>query len=500
MKPPANLPVLELRGVTKRYGRVTVLDDLDFDLRPGEVHGLIGENGAGKSITMKLLSGVFHDYQGEMRVRGKVVRFRSPAESQDMGIRMVYQELSVFRHLTVAENLFGRKPPRSMGIVDWKQMNREAQEYLNELGLGIDVSRTLGDLPVGNQQVVEIARIIFSGANIMILDEPTSALSQPESQRLFKFIDLLKTQGKSIIFISHFFEDVLAVTDRITVLRNGRKVTTLKTSEANKQQLVELMIGSDATVLERMYQSEGRVGDAQRTGDVMLSVADLSLRGEFEHVSFALHKGEVLGLFGFMGAGQFAVGRCLFGATPATSGTIILEGKRLRLRNTTAATTAGIAYVPENRHDGLMLRQEVYKNITLPYLKKIVSWRLNRKVEVATANQLITKLGIHPSDPTLSVGALSGGNQQKVVLAKWLVEQPHLLILSEPTRGIDLGAKAEVVTLINRLRDKGVPILLISSEPEIISIADRALAMKKGRVTAELQGSDLTKQNLMQNA
>jgi ribose transport system ATP-binding protein len=500
MKSPANHRVLELHGVTKRYGDVTVLDNLDLDLRPGEVHGLIGEKGAGKSITMKLLSGVFHDYEGEMRVRDRVVRFRSPAESQNMGIGMVFQELTVFRHLTVAENLFGRKPPCWGVIVDWKRMNREAQQYLNELGLKIDVSRIMGDLPVGNQQVVEIARIIFSGASIMILDEPTSALSLPETQRLFRFIKLLKTRGKSIIFISHFLEDVLEVADRITVLRNGRKVGTLKTSEANKQQLVELMIGSDATVLERMYEAEDLVTNSHMTGDVMLSVADLSLHGEFEHVSFVLHRGEVLGLFGFMGAGQFPLGRCLFGATRTDSGTITLQGKRLSLCDTAAAKAAGIAYVPENRHDSLMLRQEVYKNITLAYLKKITSWLLNREVEVATANRLIVKLGIRPSEPMLPVGALSGGNQQKVVLAKWLVEQPHVLILSEPTRGIDLGAKAEVVMLINHLRDKGVSILLISSEAEIIRIADRALAMKKGRVTAELQGSELTKQNLIHYA
>src|SRR5450432_4635813 len=243
MTPSASLPVLELRGVTKRYGNVAVLRGIDFDLLEGEVHGLIGENGAGKSTTVKLLAGVEDDYDGEMRIRGNVVRLRSPADGQDAGIGMVHQELSIFPHLTVAENLFGRKLPGRMGLVDWKRMAREAQQHLNDLGLTIDVSTKMGDLPVGSQQVVEIARVVFSGAKVIILDEPTSALSAPEITRLFEFIGILKAQGKSIVFISHFLEDVIAVSDRVTVLKDGAKVDTLPSSAISKQHLVELMLG-----------------------------------------------------------------------------------------------------------------------------------------------------------------------------------------------------------------------------------------------------------------
>jgi ribose transport system ATP-binding protein len=498
MTPSSNPPVLELRGVTKRYGNVAVLRNIDFDLLEGEVHGLIGENGAGKSTTVKLLAGVEEDYEGEMRVNGKVVRFRSPADAQDLGIGMVYQELSIFPHLTVAENLFSRRVPCRMGVVGWKRMAREAQQHLNDLGLTIDVTIKMGDLPVGSQQVVEIARVVFSGAKVIILDEPTSALSAPESARLFEFIRTLKAQGKSIIFISHFLEDVLAVSDRVTILRDGAKVATLPASATRKPQLVHLMLGERATALRS--GRENQVGAPERH-EVALKIDQLTLRGEFDHVSLAIHRGEILSLFGFLGAGQVALGRCLFGDSRADSGAVALYGRRLHLSNTTAAVQQGIAYVPEDRHDSLMFQQTMYANITLAHLQKIVGWRLNRGKEVAVANRSIENLAIRPPKPTMLAGALSGGNQQKVVLAKWLVETPRLLILNEPTRGIDIAAKAEVMHVIERLRDQGVPVLLISAEPELIEqLADRALVMKKGSVAAELTGADVTKQNLMHHA
>jgi ribose transport system ATP-binding protein len=498
MTPSASLPVLELRGVTKRYGNVAVLRGIDFDLLEGEVHGLIGENGAGKSTTVKLLAGVEDDYDGEMRIRGNVVRLRSPAEAQDLGIGMVHQELSIFPHLTVAENLFGRKLPSRMGLVDWKRMAREAQQHLNDLGLTIDVRTKMGDLPVGSQQVVEIARVVFSGAKVIILDEPTSALSAPEIQRLFEFIVRLKAQGKSIIFISHFLEDVLAVSDRVTILRDGAKVATLPASATGKPQLVQLMLGERATVLRSGRENQSGALEPQ---EVALKIDGLTLRGEFANVSFALHRGEILGLFGFLGAGQVSLGRCLFGDNHADSGAVALYGQRLQLSNTTAAVKQGIAYVPEDRHDSLMFQQAMFANITLAHLKKIVGWRLNRTRELAIAGRSIENLSIRPPKPMMPVGALSGGNQQKVVLAKWLVETPRLLILNEPTRGIDIAAKDEVMGVIARLRGQGVPVLLISSEPELIEqLASRAIVMKKGSVAAELNGADITKQNLMHHA
>lgn len=493
--------IIELRNISKQYGNVTVLHAINFSLLRGEVHGLIGENGAGKSTTMKLLAGVFHDYVGEMLLNGEPVRFTSPAEALDHGIGMVYQELSVFKHLSVAENIFGRHPPGRRGLLNWKRMNLVAQEHLDKLGVNIDVTETLGNLPVGNQQLIEIARVVFSGADVIILDEPTSALSPQETQRLFEFITLIKAQGKSIIFISHFLEDVLAITDRISVFKNGQCIDTLETNRTSKLQLVELMIGKEAKILHQLYE-EGRPSGKRPPGrECIFHVEGLSHRKDFKDVSFSLHKGEILGLFGFIGAGQLSLARCLFGAEQIDSGDIMLEGRKLKLRNTTHGRHAGIAYVPENRHDSLMLAQPVYKNISLPHLDRLTGWILNRKKEIDVAVKQIRDLMIRPPDPSLPVGLLSGGNQQKVVLAKWLTQLPTLLILNEPTRGIDIAAKDEVLAIIKELRTKGVSILLITTEPEmILAITDRALVMRKGRVTAELDGNELTKNNLMQHA
>lgn len=499
--PAAAWSILELHRVSKRYGGVIALENVDFDLHAGEVHGLVGENGAGKSTMMKLLAGVYDDYDGELRLNGEVVRFSSPAEAQAQGIGMVYQELSAFQHLTVAENIFGRHLPMRGGLVDWQRLKREAQAHLRELGLNIDVTAMMGHLPVGVQQLVEIARVIFSGARIIILDEPTSALSPPETRRLFEFIVRLKAQGKSVIFISHFLEDVLEISDRITVLRNAHKVVVLETVSTNKHQLVELMIGAEARLLQRMYEEETHIVEKHQIGDVTLTVDSLTKRGAFKDISFTLRKGEILGLFGFMGAGQIQLARCLFGAESFEAGTLMLDGERLKFRNTTGAKKAGIAYVPENRRQSLMLQQEIYKNVTLAHLGRLLGWLLNRRTEVAIAQTQMENLRVRPPKPLLPAGALSGGNQQKIVLTKWLTQQPRLLILNEPTRGIDVGAKEEVMTIIKGLRDQGVAILLITTEPEtILSIADRAVVMSKGRLTVEIGGRDLTKENLMKHA
>ncbi|MFN8439545.1 MAG: sugar ABC transporter ATP-binding protein [Caldilineaceae bacterium] len=500
--------ILELQSVSKRYGGALALTEVDFDILPGEVHGLVGENGAGKSTMMKLLAGVFNDYSGEMRLQGQVVRFASPADAQRRGIGMVYQELATFQHLTVAENLFSRQMPTRSGMIDWRSMNRVAQSHLHELGLEIDGSSRMGELSVGSQQLVEIARVIYSGAQIIILDEPTSALSVPETRRLFEFIARLKNQGKTVIFISHFLEDVLEVSDRITVLKNSRKVAVLDSRNTSKQQLVELMIGTDAKILQQMYEQDGKavsnssiLGTKRPQGEEILSAQNLTRSGAFTDVNFALHKGEILGLFGFMGAGQIQLARCLFGAEPLTGGNLTLQGKVLKLSNTTIARNAGIAYVPENRRNSLMLQQEIFKNITLAHLGKLLSGLVQQRREVVIAEEQIAKVGVRPPQPMLPVGALSGGNQQKVVLAKWLTRQPKVLILNEPTRGMDVGAKDEVITIVQSLRQQGVGILLITTEPEtILRVADRALVMSKGRITAELQGSELSKENLMKNA
>jgi ribose transport system ATP-binding protein len=420
---------------------------------------------------------------------------------------MVYQELSTFPHLTVAENLFSRRPPGRGPLIDWGRMVREAQQHLRALEMDIDVTARMGELSVGTQQIVEIARVIFSGARIIMLDEPTSALSPPETRRLFEFIATLKSQGKTIIFVSHFLEDVLEVSDRVTVLKNSRKVTTLDARGATKHQLVELMIGADAKILQQMYEEETGASVARKErarGAAVLDVERLSRPGSFSDISLTLHGGEILGLFGFMGAGQIQLARCLFGAERPSAGRLMLDGRPLSLKNTTSARDAGIAYVPENRRDTLMPGKEIYKNITLAHLGTLLRGLINQRAEVEIARGQIESMGVRPARPDLPmmpVGALSGGNQQKVVLAKWLTEQPKVLILNEPTRGMDVGAKDEVMTIVQELREKGVAILLITTEPEtILSVADRALVMSKGGISAELAGKELTKENLMKHA
>ena len=498
----SQVPLLELRSVTKRFGGVTALDGVDFALGSGEVHGLIGENGAGKSTMMKLFAGVYGDYGGEIRLEGRPVRFSSPAEAQACGIGMVYQELSGFPHLTVAENIFGRRLPVRRGFVDYGTMNRDAQAHLDQFGLDIDVTHTMGRLPVGHQQLVEISRVIWSGARIIILDEPTSALSPPETRRLFDFLTRLKTQGKTLVFISHFFDDVLAISDRVTVLKSGRVVASLAAASTDKHKLISLMIGAHAADAGRLLDApDKRPRSSANAGAEMLTVRSLTKNDAFSDVSLAVRRGEVVGLFAFMGAGQNQLAQCLFGAAKVDAGEILLDGKPARLTNTTRAREAGIGYVPENRRDALMLAQPVYRNVTLAHLGQLVRGWMNERRERAIARTQIDDLGIRPPNPDLAVGALSGGNQQKVVLAKWLTRKPRVLLLNEPTRGMDVGAKDEVTGIVRRLRDQGVAILLVTTEPEaILSIADRAVVMRRGRVTATLEGDALTKENLMRNA
>ncbi len=493
--------ILELRGLSKRFGGVNALIDVDFDLREGEVHGLVGENGAGKSTLMKILSGVYSDYDGQVLLNGNQVRFHSPADARAQGIGMIHQELSIFPHLSVAENIFsGTQPITKAGTIDWKSMRQQADEHLRELGLAIDVKSLMGDLSVGAQQMVEIARILFSGAKIIIMDEPTSALSLPETKRLFSFIEQLKAQNKTVIFISHFLEDVLQISDRVTVFKNSRRVAVRDIKDLTKREIIELMLGSDSQILLQAYE-EGSTSNrhsAVQPGEVSLDVNNLSYSGVFQDVSFKIRAGEILGLYSFVGAGQLKLAQCLFGVDRPNKGTIQLKGKSVKLRNTRHAKKLGIAYVPENRRDSLALEQEIFKNVTLAQLDKLLPIFLRRRPELEITVEKIKATRVRPPLPHLKAGALSGGNQQKVVLAKWLVETPQLLILAEPTRGMDVGAKEEVLELVHDLRLRGVAILLISTELEtILANCDRVIVMHKGHLAAELEGEQLSKDNLL---
>ncbi len=486
-------------GVTKTFGGVQALREVDFDLVPGEIHGLVGENGAGKSTMMKIIAGVYHGFEGEMRVDGKPVHLRSPADALAAGIGMVHQELSIVSDLTVAENVFlGVQPMMAGGVIDWRRMKREAKAQLASLGLDIDPNTRMGSLPVGLQQLIELSRVLFSGARIIILDEPTSALSPPEVKRLFDALRRLRNQGRTIVFISHFLDDVLEISDRITVFRNGRKVITENTSALTKDSVISHMIGR-GTAEMHMGEFTELTGDDSRR--VVLEARELSDGIMMKDISLKLRAGEITGVYGFMGCGQVELSRALFGKGSLTGGSILLDGKPVRLRSTAAARRAGIAYVPENRGMMLFRTEPVFKNASIAILGRIHRVLLKPKREREITETHIKDLQIRPPKTDIALGNLSGGNQQKVALAKWLTYLPKVLILSEPTRGMDVGAKEDVIRIVKSLRDKGVAILVLSTEPEtILTLADRVTVLKRGTVAKEFTSGRLEKADLLDAA
>jgi len=477
--------LLELRGVSKRFGATLALDQVDFDLRPGEVHGLVGENGAG-----------YHsEHEGDIILRGKKVRFSSTRDALAQGIGMIYQELSVIKTLTVAENIFlGDPPVTKVGIVNWARMNREADEHLKQLGLhNVNVRTELSNYTVATRQMIEIASVIFSGADIIIMDEPTSALSHNEVERLFDFIRVLKSQKKGVVFISHFLDDVLGISDRITVLRNGKKVMTVNAKEVNKPYLTTAILGKqDSVELVR------RVQPTKKTDTPVLEIRNLH-RSRFLHgINFTVSKGEIVGVFGSMGAGKTQLAECLFGVVRADEGEIRLDNKLVKIRNTSHAKQMGIAYVPANRQATLFQGNEIYKNITISHLGNICPNFVKQTLEVVAATSQIKSLGVRPPDPSRVVASLSGGNQQKVVLAKWLTIPPKVLLLNDPTRGMDVGAKQEVMEIVEGLREKGVATIIFSTEPELLmAYADRVVILNRGHQMADLPNQDVTKDILL---
>ncbi len=489
-------PLLELRGISKSFGGVAALRDVDFTLRRAEIHGLVGENGAGKSTLMKIIAGVHHDYDGEMWIEGRPVRLKSPRDALDQSIGMVHQELSIAPDLTVAENVFlGSQPVTAVGTVDWTAMNREARRLLTSLGLDIDPRTRMGALPVGLQQLVELSRVLFSGARIVILDEPTSALSPPEVARLFAVLRRLREEGRSVIFISHFLDDVLAVSDRVTVFRNGELVATEAVSALDKHTLIGHMIGRSSADLHMGEAAELASDDSR---PVVLSVENMSLGRALSDLTLTLRAGEITGVYGFMGCGQIELARALFGKLPLSSGRMLLDGKPVRLGSTAAARRAGIAFVPENRRMMLFRTEPVYKNVSIAILGQIARMMLRPAREREIARAHARDLQIRPPTPDIALGSLSGGNQQKVGLAKWLTHLPKVLILSEPTRGMDVGAKEDVIRILQGLRDRGVAILVLSTEPEtVLTLADRVAVIKKGVVSREFTTGRIQKSDLL---
>jgi ribose transport system ATP-binding protein len=498
-QPSDGPPLLELKNVSKSFGGVSALRNVAFTLARGEIHGLVGENGAGKSTMMKIIAGVHHDFQGQMLLDGREVRFRNPHDSLAVGIGMVHQELSVAPDLTVAENVFlGKQPTRAVGIIDWAGMAKAARRQIASLGLDIDPRARMGSLPVGIQQLIELSRVLFSGARIIILDEPTSALSPPEVERLFKVLRQLRREGRSLIFISHFLEDVLAISDHVTIFRNGDRVAVVDAMTTSKDQLISQMIGRG---VEELSSGESAELSGSEARPVVLAAQGVSQGSVLKNLTFDARAGEILGIYGFMGCGQIELARCLFGKLPLDAGTVMLEGKLLTLGSTVAAREAGIAYVPESRGMMLFRTEPIYKNISISVLDRIHRLWLKPQVERDIARTHIADLQIRPANTEMQVGQLSGGNQQKVALAKWLTQKPKVLILSEPTRGMDVGAKQDVIRIVKVLRDQGVAVIVLSTEPEtILSLADRVVVMKRGRVVKSFEHGHVEKGDLLSAA
>ncbi len=494
-------PLLELSGITKTFGGVAALRAVDFSLQNGEIHGLVGENGAGKSTLMKIIAGVHAGYQGHMRLDGQPVHFASPRDARAGGIGMVHQELSVVPDLSVAENVhLGAQPVHRFGMIDWRGMRRSAAEHLANLGIEVDPRLPMGALPLGLQQLVEVARVLFSGARLIILDEPTSALAPPEIERLFGLLRRLRDAGKSIVFISHFLDDVLGICDRVTVFRNGRAVATESCARVDKRWIIDRMIGSGHEELEESYLADIPLPPRSET-PVVLDVDRISRTGAYRDVSLSVHSGEVLGIYGFLGSGQLELARALFGVLPTESGNIALDGRPIRLSSTTQARQAGMAFLPESRRLMLFATEPVYKNATISILQRIDRLWLHPATERGIAGGHVKALSIRPPDVTRPLGTLSGGNQQKVALAKWLTHLPRVLVLSEPTRGMDVGAKDDVVKIVRGLRDQGIAIIVVSTEPEtVLSLADRILVMKKGSVVREFANEPVSKDRLLEAA
>lgn len=469
---------LQLTGISKAFSGISVIEDVDFDVRPGEIHALMGENGAGKSTLIKVMSGVHQPDSGEVRISGKVCRLSSPREACRNGIATVHQELLLFPTLSVAENIFlGHAPHTRFGSVDWRGVRTRARALLNDLqSHDLSLDTKVCELSVANRQRVEIARALSQEPRVLILDEPTAALAEVDVQRLLQIVRELRNRGVSIVYVSHRMPEVFALADRVTVLRDGHRMATQAIGELDHPRLVSLMVGRS---VDQMYPRS-----QAKPGQPVLELRSLSCRNLVQNVSFTLHAGEIFGIAGLIGSGRTELAQTIFGITPATSGTLLLGDQPVKMTSPAQARDLGIAYVPEDRGlQGLIRSQSVRANISLASLKQFSKASfVRRTAELLEAKRAIDRFGIRTRGPEQRVNQLSGGNQQKVVLAKWLATKPRVVILDEPTRGIDVGAKAEIHALMVELAQQGIAILLISSElPEVLGMSDRVLVMNRGR-------------------
>lgn len=484
---------IEMRGIDKSFGGNAVLKSAGFLLDHGEIHALMGENGAGKSTLMKILTGVYTKDAGTILVDGQEVCYKNPQEAEQAGIVFIHQELNVLFDLTVEENMFlGKEIKKSFGICDKKAMRHEVRKILDRLGVDIDPGQRMNELSVGQQQMIEIAKALMVDAQVIIMDEPTAALTQSETTVLFQVVNSLREKGVSIVYISHRMEEIFELCDRITILRDGSYIGTKKIKETDMNDVVKMMIGRE--IGERYPAREAKIGE------VVFEVKGLTCPGVFENVSFQVHAGEVLGVSGLMGAGRTEIMQAIFGNMPNVSGEIYLNGARIQNKNPQEAMKNGIGFITEDRKvEGLMLEESIMKNISIANLGKISkSGILSKESEDALVKRGIEELHIKCFGPQHECNNLSGGNQQKVVFAKWIYTDPKVLILDEPTRGVDIGAKKEIYSIINELAEKGVAIIMVSSElPEVLGMSDRVMVVREGVLRGILHKEEANQENIM---
>jgi len=489
------IPLVAIRNLSKSFPGVKALDKVQFDLQPGEVHALMGENGAGKSTLMKILAGVYSKDSGEMLLDGQAVDITSPAHAQSLAIGIIHQELHLMGHLSAAQNIYlGREPRKAMGLLlDEAQLNRDAQALFDRMHLALAPTTRIDTLTVARQQMVEIAKALSFKSRVLIMDEPTAALNNAEIDDLFRIIRQLKSEGVGIVYISHKMDEIQRIADRITVMRDGSYVGTVPASTPMAQ-VIAMMVG-------RTLEAVAKHIPDTSANEVLLDVRHLHRGRAIRDVSFTVRRGEILGFAGLMGAGRTEVARAVFGADPVESGEVRVRGQKIRLRSPEDAVRAGIGYLSEDRkHFGLATGMDVAANITLPSLPRWLRWGvfLNQPAIRQVAQQMVDKLRVKTPSLTQTTRLLSGGNQQKVVIAKWLVRDCEVLIFDEPTRGIDIGAKSEIYKLLHELAAQGRAIVVISSElPEVLQLSHRVLVMCEGRITGEVRGDTATQETLM---
>ncbi|MCS7477434.1 sugar ABC transporter ATP-binding protein [Umezawaea endophytica] len=493
-------PVLDVTDVVKEFVGVRALDGVSFTVRPGEVHALVGENGAGKSTLIKVLTGVHRPDSGEVRLRGEVVSFDRPVRAQEAGISTIYQEVNLVPLISVAANVFlGREPRTRFGLVDWARMNRDAKELLSGYGIETDVKRPLGTLSVGAQQMVALVRAVSTDADVVIMDEPTSSLEPREVETLFSVVERLHEKGIAVVYVSHRMDELYRICDQVTVLRDGKMVHTGPLNDLSRIELVAMMLGRSVSDI-REHGATAFGEDHNAGKEPLLSAENLSSGVRLNDVSLSIRPGEVVGLAGLLGSGRTETARAIVGALPLDGGTVLVGGKALKAGDVGAAMRAGINMLAEDRKaEGIIPNLSVRENIVLAALPQLSRFGvISREKQDRIVDTFVKRLRIKVSNPDQLVSELSGGNQQKVLLARWLCTKPKVLLLDEPTRGIDVGAKAEVQALIDELAQEGLAVLLISSEmEELLDGADRLVVLKDGAVVGELSGDDLTQDKVL---